>query len=107
MRSDVDNSSSTGRQKHPPPEEKGSAMNLSSEVGWWLGMEEGLGLELKRPRLEAFGFEPMLQPWFWLHGIYIFLYETITKSKFEVLSSEEPIHERISRNVASALASLK
>ncbi|XP_057728729.1 phosphoribosylaminoimidazole-succinocarboxamide synthase, chloroplastic-like [Arachis stenosperma] len=38
---------------------------------------------------------------------YIFLYETITKSKFEVLSSEEPIHERISRNVASALASLK
>ncbi|QHO05058.1 Phosphoribosylaminoimidazole-succinocarboxamide synthase [Arachis hypogaea] len=37
---------------------------------------------------------------------YIFLYETITKSKFEVLSSEEPIHERISRNVASALASL-
>ncbi|XLS79354.1 hypothetical protein HN51_063583 [Arachis hypogaea] len=29
------------------------------------------------------------------------------KSKFEVLSSEEPIHERISRNVASALASLK
>ncbi|QHO21183.1 Phosphoribosylaminoimidazole-succinocarboxamide synthase [Arachis hypogaea] len=38
---------------------------------------------------------------------YIFLYETITKSKFEVLSSEEPIHERISRNVTSALASLK
>ncbi|XLS79347.1 hypothetical protein HN51_063572, partial [Arachis hypogaea] len=38
---------------------------------------------------------------------YIFLYETITRSKFEVLSSEEPIHERISRNVASALASLK
>ncbi|MED6176919.1 Phosphoribosylaminoimidazole-succinocarboxamide synthase (SAICAR synthetase) [Stylosanthes scabra] len=38
---------------------------------------------------------------------YIFLYETITKSKFELLSSEEPIHERISRNVASALTSLK
>ncbi|QHO53157.1 Phosphoenolpyruvate/phosphate translocator 2 [Arachis hypogaea] len=41
-----------------------------------------------------------------LHMIYIFLYATITKSKFEVLSSEELIHERISRNVASALASL-
>ncbi|XLR08564.1 hypothetical protein S83_036502 [Arachis hypogaea] len=38
---------------------------------------------------------------------YIFLYETITKSKFEVLQSEEPIHEQISRNVASTLASLK
>ncbi|KAK7275813.1 hypothetical protein RIF29_16937 [Crotalaria pallida] len=38
---------------------------------------------------------------------YIFLYETITKSKFEVLSTEEPIHDRISRNVASALSSLK
>ncbi|KAK7372986.1 hypothetical protein VNO80_06379 [Phaseolus coccineus] len=38
---------------------------------------------------------------------YIFLYETITKSKFEVPSTEEPIHDRISRNVASALSSLK
>ncbi|XP_027330472.1 phosphoribosylaminoimidazole-succinocarboxamide synthase, chloroplastic [Abrus precatorius] len=38
---------------------------------------------------------------------YIFLYETITKSKFEVLPTEEPIHDRISRNVASALSSLK
>ncbi|CAK8537565.1 unnamed protein product [Lathyrus sativus] len=38
---------------------------------------------------------------------YIFLYETITKSKFEVQSTEEPIHDRISRNVASALSSLK
>ncbi|KAK7321245.1 hypothetical protein VNO77_31699 [Canavalia gladiata] len=38
---------------------------------------------------------------------YIFLYETITKSKFEVLLTEEPIHDRISRNVASALLSLK
>ncbi|AES98177.1 putative phosphoribosylaminoimidazolesuccinocarboxamide synthase [Medicago truncatula] len=38
---------------------------------------------------------------------YIFLYETITKSKFEVQSTEEPIHDRISRNVATALSSLK
>ncbi|KAG4963727.1 hypothetical protein AAZX31_14G165400 [Glycine max] len=38
---------------------------------------------------------------------YIFLYETITKSKFEVPLTEEPIHDRISRNVASALSSLK
>ncbi|XP_028212693.1 phosphoribosylaminoimidazole-succinocarboxamide synthase, chloroplastic-like isoform X2 [Glycine soja] len=38
---------------------------------------------------------------------YIFLYETITKSKFEVPSTEEPIHDRITRNVASALSSLK
>ncbi|XP_045820856.1 phosphoribosylaminoimidazole-succinocarboxamide synthase, chloroplastic-like [Trifolium pratense] len=38
---------------------------------------------------------------------YIFLYETITKSKFEIQLTEEPIHDRISRNVASALASLK
>ncbi|XP_004505724.1 phosphoribosylaminoimidazole-succinocarboxamide synthase, chloroplastic [Cicer arietinum] len=38
---------------------------------------------------------------------YIFLYETITKSKFEVQSTKEPIHDRISRNVASALSSLK
>ncbi|CAI8593819.1 unnamed protein product [Vicia faba] len=38
---------------------------------------------------------------------YIFLYESITKSKFEMQLTEEPIHDRISRNVASALASLK
>ncbi|KAK7301142.1 hypothetical protein RJT34_12003 [Clitoria ternatea] len=38
---------------------------------------------------------------------YIFLYESITKSKFELLLSQEPIHDRISRNVASALSSLK
>lgn len=38
---------------------------------------------------------------------YIFLYETITKSKFELPLTEEPIHDRISRNVASALSSLK
>ncbi|KAG2389697.1 Phosphoribosylaminoimidazole-succinocarboxamide synthase [Vigna angularis] len=38
---------------------------------------------------------------------YIFLYETITNSKFEMPLTEEPIHDRISRNVASALSSLK
>ncbi|XP_058773391.1 phosphoribosylaminoimidazole-succinocarboxamide synthase, chloroplastic-like [Vicia villosa] len=38
---------------------------------------------------------------------YIFLYETITKSKFEMQLTQEPIHDRISQNVASALASLK
>ncbi|KAG6598714.1 Phosphoribosylaminoimidazole-succinocarboxamide synthase, chloroplastic, partial [Cucurbita argyrosperma subsp. sororia] len=38
---------------------------------------------------------------------YIFLYETITKSKFEVPLLEEPLHDRISRNVKSALAALK
>ncbi|KAM0976841.1 hypothetical protein PS2_019425 [Malus domestica] len=37
---------------------------------------------------------------------YIFLYETITKSKFKLPSTEEPIHDRISRNVARALSSL-
>ncbi|KAM5575497.1 phosphoribosylaminoimidazole-succinocarboxamide synthase, chloroplastic [Rosa sericea] len=37
---------------------------------------------------------------------YIFLYETITKSKFKMPSTEEPIHDRISRNVAQALSSL-
>ncbi|KAI4337644.1 hypothetical protein L6164_016031 [Bauhinia variegata] len=35
---------------------------------------------------------------------YIFLYETITNSKFEFPLTEEPIHDRISRNVASALS---
>ncbi|XP_022132334.1 phosphoribosylaminoimidazole-succinocarboxamide synthase, chloroplastic [Momordica charantia] len=38
---------------------------------------------------------------------YIFLFETITKSKFEVPLTEEPVHDRISRNVETALASLK
>ncbi|KAK8552160.1 hypothetical protein V6N13_120579 [Hibiscus sabdariffa] len=38
---------------------------------------------------------------------YIFLYETITKSRFEMPSMEEPIHDRISRNVSSALSSLQ
>ncbi|OVA15264.1 SAICAR synthetase [Macleaya cordata] len=37
---------------------------------------------------------------------YIFLYETITKSKFEVPVAEEPIHDRISQNVSLALSSL-
>ncbi|CAM8973068.1 unnamed protein product [Rhodiola kirilowii] len=37
---------------------------------------------------------------------YIFLYETITKTKFELPILEEPIHDRISRNVLSALSSL-
>ncbi|XP_078157191.1 purin 7 [Carex rostrata] len=34
---------------------------------------------------------------------YIFLFETITRSKFELPGSEEPIHERISRNVKEAI----
>ncbi|CAN1827847.1 Phosphoribosylaminoimidazole-succinocarboxamide synthase, chloroplastic [Linum perenne] len=39
---------------------------------------------------------------------YIFLYETITNTKFELpATEEEPIHDRISRNVESALSSLK
>ncbi|KAJ7965769.1 Phosphoribosylaminoimidazole-succinocarboxamide synthase chloroplastic [Quillaja saponaria] len=37
---------------------------------------------------------------------YIFLYETITKTKFDMQLTEEPVHDRISRNVASALSSL-
>ncbi|KAK4440372.1 Phosphoribosylaminoimidazole-succinocarboxamide synthase, chloroplastic [Sesamum alatum] len=37
---------------------------------------------------------------------YILLYETITKSKFEVPLTKEPIHDRISRNVSQALSSL-
>ncbi|KAI8548350.1 hypothetical protein RHMOL_Rhmol07G0267200 [Rhododendron molle] len=37
---------------------------------------------------------------------YIFLFETITKSKFEIPAMEEPIHDRISRNVSAALSSL-
>ncbi|KAI3966158.1 hypothetical protein MKW92_031837 [Papaver armeniacum] len=37
---------------------------------------------------------------------YIFLYETITKSKFEIPRIEVPIHDRITQNVSSALSSL-
>ncbi|XP_072980453.1 phosphoribosylaminoimidazole-succinocarboxamide synthase, chloroplastic-like [Typha angustifolia] len=37
---------------------------------------------------------------------YIFLFETITKTKFELSGKEEPIHERISRNVSQALSCL-
>ncbi|PIN17244.1 Phosphoribosylaminoimidazolesuccinocarboxamide synthase [Handroanthus impetiginosus] len=37
---------------------------------------------------------------------YILLYETITKSKFEMPLTKEPIHDRISRNVSHALSSL-
>ncbi|KAL8508640.1 hypothetical protein ACS0TY_019040 [Phlomoides rotata] len=37
---------------------------------------------------------------------YILLYETITKSKFEIPSTNEAIHDRISRNVSRALSSL-
>ncbi|XP_057974708.1 phosphoribosylaminoimidazole-succinocarboxamide synthase, chloroplastic [Malania oleifera] len=38
---------------------------------------------------------------------YIFLFETITNSKFEMPVMEEPIHDRISRNVSLALSSLQ
>ncbi|XP_057504867.1 phosphoribosylaminoimidazole-succinocarboxamide synthase, chloroplastic isoform X3 [Actinidia eriantha] len=38
---------------------------------------------------------------------YIFLFETITKSKFEIPAMEEPIHNRISRNVSTALSFLQ
>ncbi|RWR80755.1 phosphoribosylaminoimidazole-succinocarboxamide synthase, chloroplastic [Cinnamomum micranthum f. kanehirae] len=38
---------------------------------------------------------------------YIFLFETITKSKFEMPGMQEPIHERISRNVSQALSCLQ
>ncbi|KAI3853611.1 hypothetical protein MKW98_025128 [Papaver atlanticum] len=37
---------------------------------------------------------------------YIFLYETITKSKFEIPTMEVPIHDRITQNVSMALSSL-
>ncbi|PAN12858.1 hypothetical protein PAHAL_2G295600 [Panicum hallii] len=37
---------------------------------------------------------------------YIFLFETITNAKFEIPDTREPIHERISRNVAQALRNL-
>lgn len=38
---------------------------------------------------------------------YIFLFETITKSKFQIPMTKEPIHDRISRNVSQALSSLQ
>ncbi|XP_058096970.1 phosphoribosylaminoimidazole-succinocarboxamide synthase, chloroplastic isoform X1 [Magnolia sinica] len=38
---------------------------------------------------------------------YIFLFETITKSKFEMPGTQEPIHDRISRNVIQALSCLQ
>ncbi|RZC47383.1 hypothetical protein C5167_040332 [Papaver somniferum] len=37
---------------------------------------------------------------------YIFLYETITKSKFEIPTMEAPIHDRITQSVTMALSSL-
>ncbi|CAI9760008.1 unnamed protein product [Fraxinus pennsylvanica] len=37
---------------------------------------------------------------------YIFLYETITKSKFEMPVTKEHVHDRISHNVSQALSSL-
>ncbi|CAA0823808.1 Phosphoribosylaminoimidazole-succinocarboxamide synthase- chloroplastic [Striga hermonthica] len=37
---------------------------------------------------------------------YILLYETITKSKFEIPLTKEPIHDRISRNLSHALSTL-
>uniref|UniRef100_A0A0E0M274 Phosphoribosylaminoimidazole-succinocarboxamide synthase, chloroplastic n=1 Tax=Oryza punctata TaxID=4537 RepID=A0A0E0M274_ORYPU len=37
---------------------------------------------------------------------YIFLFETITNTKFEIPKTQEPIHERMSRNVALALQNL-
>ncbi|PIA33465.1 hypothetical protein AQUCO_04100117v1 [Aquilegia coerulea] len=37
---------------------------------------------------------------------YIFLFETITKSKFQMPEKEEPIRDRICRNVSLALSSL-
>ncbi|XP_076941425.1 phosphoribosylaminoimidazole-succinocarboxamide synthase, chloroplastic-like [Bidens hawaiensis] len=38
---------------------------------------------------------------------YIFLFETITKSKFEIPETMEPIHDRITRNVSNALPLLQ
>lgn len=38
---------------------------------------------------------------------YIFLFETITKSRFQIPETTEPIHDRITRNVSKALLSLK
>ncbi|KAG8057061.1 hypothetical protein GUJ93_ZPchr0002g24926 [Zizania palustris] len=37
---------------------------------------------------------------------YIFLFETITHTKLEIPETQEPIHQRISRNVAEALRNL-
>ncbi|KAL3504835.1 hypothetical protein ACH5RR_034676 [Cinchona calisaya] len=37
---------------------------------------------------------------------YIFLFETITKSQFEISAAEEPIHDRITQNVSQALIAL-
>lgn len=38
---------------------------------------------------------------------YIFLFETITNSRFEIPGTKEPVHDRISRNVSQALSSLQ
>ncbi|KAK6804198.1 hypothetical protein RDI58_001982 [Solanum bulbocastanum] len=38
---------------------------------------------------------------------YIFLFETITNSRFEMPGTKEPVHDRISRNVSQALSSLQ
>ncbi|KAF8082262.1 hypothetical protein N665_0839s0002 [Sinapis alba] len=38
---------------------------------------------------------------------YIFLYETITGSRIDILPTQEPIHDRISRNTSQALSSLR
>ncbi|KAJ0024565.1 hypothetical protein Pint_08417 [Pistacia integerrima] len=38
---------------------------------------------------------------------YIFLHEAITKSRFELPLTEEPIHDRITRNVSLALSALR
>lgn len=38
---------------------------------------------------------------------YIFLFETITKSMFQIPATKEPIHDQISRNVSLALSSLQ
>ncbi|XP_006660719.1 phosphoribosylaminoimidazole-succinocarboxamide synthase, chloroplastic [Oryza brachyantha] len=37
---------------------------------------------------------------------YIFLFETITNTKFEIPKTQDPIHERISKNVTEALRNL-
>nr|GFA63543.1 phosphoribosylaminoimidazole-succinocarboxamide synthase, chloroplastic [Tanacetum cinerariifolium] len=38
---------------------------------------------------------------------YIFLFERITKSRFQIPDTTEPIHDRITRNVSKALSSLQ
>ncbi|MCE3216995.1 Phosphoribosylaminoimidazole-succinocarboxamide synthase (SAICAR synthetase) [Datura stramonium] len=38
---------------------------------------------------------------------YIFLFETITNSRFEIPGTKEPVHDRISRNVSQALSCLQ